>query len=331
MARARVFIAALLTLVMMAVGATAATAGQSGTAGTAGQSATPLQTVRLALFPSLDYAPLFVGLKLGIWKKNGLDVKITYVYTGAGLFAALTSGSADLATNSPSAGANAIAQGLPLKMLTAAAYQATKGNTEVLVKSDSSIRTFGDLAGKTVATINLQGLFHLGTAYAVEKAGKDPLSMRALAMAPVDEPNALAAGRLDAIVLQDPFLTQAKLTAGNSFRSLGNPFRELPYKVPVGAFWTTNDTIGSKAPLLRKFHQAWRESVAAANARPKLTRQIIPKYTGITGAVSNLITPPEWIAVRPPPRSLGPMLALAKKYNWIRTVPSYNEIVWNGK
>ncbi|HJU47552.1 MAG TPA: ABC transporter substrate-binding protein [Gaiellaceae bacterium] len=324
MSKGRSFIVALLCVLTLVASASAATAGQQ----TQTQS---LQTIRLALFPSLDYAPLFVGLKLGIWKKAGLDVKITYVFTGAGLFAALTSGSADLATNSPSAGANAIAQGLPLKMLTAAAYQATKGNTEVLVRRDSPIRGFGDLADKTVATINLQGLFHLGTAYAIEKAGKDPLSMRALAMAPVDEPNALAAGRLDAIVLQDPFLTTAKLQNGQTFRSLGNPFRELPYKVPVGAFWTTDDAIESKAPLLRKFHAAWKESVTAAQKRPKLTRQVIPKYTGITGAVANLITPPEWTSTPPPQRSLGPMLALARKYGWIKTIPSYSEMVWNGK
>jgi NitT/TauT family transport system substrate-binding protein len=324
MFKGRLFVAALLVAAATVLGAAATSARPQSTAPAP-------QAVKLALFPSLDYAPLFVGLKLGIWKKHGLDLKITYVYTGAGLFAALTSGSADLATNSPTAGANAIAQGLPLKMLTAAAFQATKGNTEVLVRSDSSIRAFGDLAGKTVATINLQGLFHLGTAYAIEKAGKDPASMRALAMAPVDEPNALAAGRLDAIVLQDPFLTTAKLQAGNNFRSLGNPFRELPYRVPVGAFWTTDSTIQAKAALLRKFHAAWKECVAVAEKRTKLTRQIIPKYTGITGTVANLITPPDWTAVPPPRSALGPMLALAKKYGWIRTIPSYNDIVWNGK
>jgi NitT/TauT family transport system substrate-binding protein len=322
-AKRRLVVAALVCAALV-VGASAASARPQS-------NAAELQQVKLALFPSLDYAPLFVGLKLGIWKKNGLDIKITYTYTGAGLFAALTSGSADLATNSPTAGSNAIAQGLPLKMLSMASYQPTKGNTEVLVKADSSIKTFGDLAGKTVATINLQGLFHLGTAVAVEKAGKDPMSMKALAMSPADEPNALAAGRLDAIVLQDPFLTTAKLQNGNAFRSLGNPFKELTYKVPVGAFWTSNNAISSKPALLKKFLVAWKESVAAAKARPKLTSQVIPKYTGIATSVSGLITTPEWTSGPPPKNGLGPMLVTLKKFGWIKTIPSYDEIVWNGK
>ncbi len=324
MSKRRMFPVALLCA------ATAVLALAVTSASSQSEAAAPRE-VKLALFPSLDYAPLFLGLKQGIWKKHGLNLKITYVYTGAGLFAALTSGSADLATNSPTAGSNAIAQGLPLKMLTAAALQATKGNTEVLVRSNSSIRNFGDLAGKTVATINLQGLFHLGTAYAVEKAGGDPKSMRALAMSPADEPNALAAGRLDAIVLQDPFLTTAKQQHGNAFRSLGNPFAEVPYRMPVGAFWTTDSVTDAKPALLRKFFTAWKECVAAAERQPKLTRTIIPKYTGITQAVANQITPPDWIARKPSKGQLGPMLALAKRYGWIQTVPAYDQIVWDGK
>ena len=95
-AKRRLVVAALVCAVMVVIGASAASARPQSEAAT-------LQQVKLALFPSLDYAPLFVGLKLGIWKKNGLDIKITYTYTGAGLFAAMTSGSADLATNSPTA------------------------------------------------------------------------------------------------------------------------------------------------------------------------------------------------------------------------------------
>ena len=155
-------------------------------AGAHGQAA-PLQEIKVAVFPTVDYAPMYVGLKLGIFKKHGLDVKIQYVFTGAGLFAAITSGQTDLATNSPAAGSNAISQGLPIKMVTAADFQPTTGNTEVLVKSDSPIKSFADLAGKTVATINLQGLFNLGVNYAVEKSGGDPASVHALAMSPADE------------------------------------------------------------------------------------------------------------------------------------------------
>jgi NitT/TauT family transport system substrate-binding protein len=288
-----------------------------------------LQELKIALFPSLDYAPLFLGLKLGIWKKHGLDLKITYVYTGAGLFAAIVSGQTDLATNSPTAGANAIAQGIPLKLIQPAANQAIKGNTEVLVKKESSYQTFKDLEGKTVATINLQGLFHLGLIAAVEEEGGDPLAVKALAMSPNDEPLALAAGRLDAIVIQDPFLTVAKLQNAG-FRSLGNPFGKLKYRAPVGAFWTSLSTLEQKAELFRTFRAAWKDCVAAAAKFPKLLRQVIPKYTGMSPKAAELITIPDYIT-KFGPGSLGPMLKQMTKYGWIKTPPAFTDIYWNGK
>src|SRR5581483_2857224 len=204
----RKILAALALVAALAVAATAS----------ARPEAAKLTTIKIGVYPSADYAPLFVGLKRNIFKKHGLDVKITYVYTGRGLMAAATSGQLDIVTNSVTAGLNAIIQGLPLKMLMATDYVPVKGNTEVLVKQDSPITSFKQLEGKTVATVNLNGLFQMGLNFAVEKEGGDPSKVKAVPMSPLDEPNALLAGRLDAIELQDPFLSQAKAQGG--FRSL---------------------------------------------------------------------------------------------------------------
>jgi NitT/TauT family transport system substrate-binding protein len=322
-------VAAALTLIALVIpAAQARPADTAGPAVIAGSSATPLKQIRLAVFPSLDYAPMFLGLRLGVFKKHGLELKIQYVYTGAGLFAAVTSGAVDLATNSPTAGSNAISNGLPIRMLTAADYQPIQGNTEVLVKADSPIRTFADLAGKTVATINLQGLFHLGLSYAVEQAGVDPKSIKALAMSPADEGPALLAGRVDAIVLQDPFLT-INLEQGG-FRSLGNPFKVFPFRVPVGAFWASNEGIEKNADLLRSFLAAWKECVAIAKRRPGATRSVVTRYTAVTSDLAGKITMPDYTHGLPP-NTLGPMLVLMKKYGWVSTIPSYNQIYWGGR
>lgn len=319
--RTRRLVAALL--VVAAIGAVVSGAN-------ARPNAAKLTALKVAVYPSLDYAPLYVGLKLGLFKKHGIDINIQYVYTGTGLMAALTSGQVDVATNSVTAGANAIINGLPIKLLTATDFQAVKGNTEILVMKNSPIKSFGDLAGKTVATINLQGLFQLGTVAAVEKAGGDPNSVKAVPMSPTDEPNALAAGRLDAIVLQDPFLTTAKISNA-SLRSLGNPFGSLSYKILAGAFFTSDSAIQKEPAALKAFVAAWKEAADYAQTHPKLTRTIIPKYTGITTQAAQLITPPDYTSGAPA-NSLGPMLQQMKKLGWITaTLPSYDQLVWTGK
>jgi len=313
----KVLAAVLLTAVVCVMAVSAASA--QGTA----QKVT---TVKLGVYPSVDYAPLFVGLKRGLFKKHGLDIKITYLYTGSGLMAAATSGQVDLATNSVTAGVNAIIQGLPLKMVTATDYSPRKGNTEVLVKSDSPIKGWKDLEGKTVATVNLQGLFHLGVLGAVGKAGGDTASVKSIPMSPVDEPNALLAGRLDAIVLQDPFLSQAKAQGG--FRSLGNPYAAISYKVPAGAFYASDSTISSNPAMLKSFVAAWKEAANLSVKNPTLARQTVAKYTGITGPILSKITLPDFAAGMPA-SALGPMLASMKAYGWIKVVPSYDKLVWN--
>ena len=301
-----------------------------GLAGAAGKPATTqLDQVKIGVFPAADYAPLFVGLKRGIFKKAGLDIKVQYAFTGSALMAAITSGATDLATNSDLGGITGIANGLPVKIVTQTSYTPTKGYLEVLVKGDSSIKNFGDLAGKTVATINLQGQFHLLVANAVEKAGGDPNSIRAVPMSPADEPAALAAGRVDAIVMQDPTLTQAKIKYP-TFRSLGNPVRLLGYKLPSAAYYSSLDTISKKAAILRKFSAAYKQAAAIATRNQALARQTVLKYTGIDNATALKVTLPEF-STSLTPKDLGPVLLHMKRYGFLKTIPSFTQIYWSGK
>jgi NitT/TauT family transport system substrate-binding protein len=302
----------------------------AGLTGAAGKpAATQLTEVKIGVFPAADYAPLFVGLKRGIFKKAGLDIKVQYAFTGSALMAAITSGATDLATNSDLGGITGIANGLPVKIVTQTSFTPTKGYLEVLVRGDSSIKNFGDLAGKTVATINLQGQFHLLVANAVEKAGGDPNSIHAVPMSPNDEPAALAAGRVDAIVMQDPTLTQAK-SKYPTFRSLGNPVRLLGYKLPSAAYYSSLDTIAKKGAILRKFSTAYKEAAGIATRNQALARQTVLKYTGIDNATALKVTLPEFTTVLTP-KDLGPVLLQMKRYGFLKTIPSFSQIYWSGK
>jgi NitT/TauT family transport system substrate-binding protein len=316
----------VLTLVVsaIAIAASAASARPS-------RQAAQLQTLKLSVFPSMDYAPLYVGLKLGIWKRHGLELKINYVYTGSALVASVLSGDADVGTNSVSSTSNAIAQGIPLIMVQPASIQPTKGNTEVLVKADSPYRKFADLAGKTVGTVNLQGAFHLGLMMAIEKQGGDPQSIKALAGSPVDSPALVLAGRLDAAVIQDPFLAQARDKYGNQLRSLGNPFGQVPYKLPIGVFFTSTSTLAKKKPLLTAFRAAYKDAVAAANKHPKLTQQIVPKYAGLDPSLMPKITLPEYVSTMSAAQ-VGPMLKQLRTFGWVgQSLPGWEKLYWNGK
>ena len=333
---------AVLALLLAACGGTAATTTAAPAATTttaaaatttaAGETTTtteaPLEMMDLniALFPSLDYAAFYVGLGEGIFEKHGLNVDVEHVFTGTGLFSAITSGQKHLATNSLTSGSVGITNNLPIQAISVAAFQPIVGNTEVLVLADSDIQTFGDLAGRPVATINLQGLFHLGLMNAVAAEGGDPKTIEALPMSPADEPTALAAGRVDGIVLQDPFLTQAKAEFPE-FRSLGNPFSSFDFQLPVGVFWSSKETAEANPELMRRFREALIESTEFANTNPDRLLEVIPEYTDLTTDQIGQITLPDYVTTLEE-SSLLNMLQSMLGYGWLTYIPSYNQIVW---
>lgn len=302
----------------------AATSESSTTDADAGGEVTP---VSIALYPSTDYAALYAGINAGIFKKHGLDPQITQVLTGSGITAAITSGKADLGTNSVTSMSTAISNGVPVKLVTATDAMPTEGYVDVLVRKDSGINDFGDLAGKTVATINLQGLFELGVRNAVQKEGGDPMSIKALAMAPTDEAAALKAGRVDAIVLQDPFVAIAK--EDPDFKSLGNPFGLLDYQILSGALFASDQMISEKPELMKQFQAAMAESTELVNGDEQLARDAIPTYTELKPDVAATIGLPDY-TVDSPEDSINPMLQQMKEYGWIKSVPAYDDIVWDG-
>jgi NitT/TauT family transport system substrate-binding protein len=289
-----------------------------------------LRKVTLAYAPITDYAPIFLGLRLGIFKRNGIDLKTTNTnITPSSLVAASLSGQVDIATNSATATMTAVSQGIPCKLLAAASTTPTKGNTEILVRANSDIRRFRDLAGKTVGTVGLQGFFHLLTLNAVDKDGGDYTKVRAVPGAQFDSLNTLLAGRVDAVVLQDPFNTLAK--ANNAVRSIGNPLGLFDQKTTAGVMIACGEIFQKKPDTLRRFLRGWKQAVDYAASHPKQTKAIIPKYSGLTPQVTNQITMPNFTTVLEP-RVIGKFVTLMKKFGWIKgTPPSYDDFVWNRK
>jgi NitT/TauT family transport system substrate-binding protein len=301
--------------------------GTNSTKAAAGATPGKLTQLKISLYPSSDYAALYAGMQKGIFTKHGIEPIVTHVLTGAAITAEMTSGKADLGTNSVASMATAIANGIPVKMVVASDAIPTEGYAEVLVRKDSPIKAWGDLAGKQVATVNLQGLFDLGVRNAVEKAGGDPKSVKALAMAPTDEPAALDAKRVDAIVLQDPFLATAMKTG--KYRSLGNPYGQLNYKMLSAGFYATDKVIGQKADALKRFKAAFEESTKLIQGDEGLAREIIPTYTALQGDVAEQIGLPIY-STEAPQDSVDQMTAQMKALGWIKSAPSYADQVWAG-
>jgi taurine transport system substrate-binding protein len=108
-------------------------------------------TVQQGWQPDLA-APLFYAEDNGLFKKAGVNVAFTRFNSGPAFFAALRSGSIDLADFTTSALAAALASKVPVRVFYVIA---DTGSTNVLVvQPNENIKSAADLKGKTVASVN---------------------------------------------------------------------------------------------------------------------------------------------------------------------------------
>lgn len=304
-------------------GSTSASTAASGDDAGSGE----LETLRVVLFPTTDQPPFYHALESGIFRRHGLDVQPTQVLDATALTAAVTSNRADIMFQALPTAITAKSSGLPLTLITGESTMPTEGYVEILVPADSDIRDFGDLQGKTVATIALQGVFDLAARNAIAAAGGDPRDMRAIAMAPTDEQAALTQGRVDAIVLNDPFLQAAK--ADPRIRSLGNPFGEFDYTVPSASGYTTEQIAGEKADALEKFRAALEESAGEVGSDRRLAGETIAGYTELRPEVIERIGLPNY-STEVAPDAVEQISTQMSDFGWIRRAVTADELLWSG-
>ena len=110
----------------------------------------------------------------------------------------------------------------------------------------------------------------------LEKQGVDPSSVKLLEVPFPEMPAALKAGRVDAILASEPFLTGV-LDAGG--RQVDAPFVESRAELPIGVYVATEKSIGENRDVVDRFSRAMDKSTDYAAQNPDEVRRIIPTYT----------------------------------------------------
>jgi NitT/TauT family transport system substrate-binding protein len=100
----------------LAVELAACGSGSTSSASSSGNhGSTPTVTVGLAV-PTSDYAPLYLGVDKGLFKKAGLNVKLVTFHGGSDVVKGVASGSADIGVTALAGVLSAVQQNQPLKV-----------------------------------------------------------------------------------------------------------------------------------------------------------------------------------------------------------------------
>jgi ABC-type nitrate/sulfonate/bicarbonate transport system substrate-binding protein len=139
--------------------------------------------VRVGMLPISNAAPLYLGIKQGFFKEEGLELEPVMAQSGNEIVTALVGGDFRFGFIGFVPGMAAVSKGLPLKIIASGdtgAETEDKEWTQIVVGKDSAIRDVKDLAGKTIALNALKGVGEVVVKAALEKRGVDPASIKLL-------------------------------------------------------------------------------------------------------------------------------------------------------
>ncbi len=277
--RRRVLAVALCAASVIAVAAcssssssgAASSGGSAGTSGGSSGSLTNLNVVYAAA--GSEFSDLYVGVTDGIFKKYGLNVKITQV-TPANLVPALLSGSADIGGGVADGAASAILKGEKLQYVALAA-----GTYNLQLWANQGVGSIKDLAGKTVALTTQGSETDFALTALLQSQGINPstVNRKYLVTAP-QMLSAMHSGAVNAGLFQPPTAQSLTQTGGKIVDSLSN----LPYA--VGAYTTSSSYASAHPDAIKKFLEAEKANLAYLRSNPQQTMAAIQQYNSANSA-----------------------------------------------
>jgi NitT/TauT family transport system substrate-binding protein len=217
---ARRVITALSALVLVAVGPAGAQAPRK---------------VKLGLLKLTASAPLFVGVERGYFKEYGVEPELVFFQAAQPIAVALASGDLDVGATGLTAGLyNIVAGGVRLWIV------ADKGRewpdhtlTSLVVRRElyeAGARTLRDLKGKKIGITQIGSTLHYNVGRCLEKEGMTAADVELVPLQALPAlSDALTAGRVDAVMIPEPFVSRLKATGAG--RVILNTGDTLPWQI----------------------------------------------------------------------------------------------------
>ncbi|WP_242906746.1 ABC transporter substrate-binding protein [Actinomadura terrae] len=249
------------------------------------------KTLTVASLPLVDGAALHIAQKQKLFEAEGLKVQIKPVQQSIQALPALAKGDVDVI-----AGANYVSflqaneKGTLKLSIVAEGATLTSNMMNVLVKSDSKIKTAKDLEGKKVAVNILNNIQSL-TLNAILKANNvDSAKVNYVAIPFPQMAAALEKGQVDAVHIVEPFLsdTQKKQGARVAVDGGSEPVTGLP----ISGYVSTQDFTSKNPKTAAAFQRAIMKAQGIATGDRKRVEEVLPGYARIDSQVASVITLP---------------------------------------
>jgi NitT/TauT family transport system substrate-binding protein len=238
-------------------------------------------TIHVAVVPFEGSAEVSYAQQSGAFARAGLDVEIDAMQSTGPIAAAVASNAEDIGFGTIGAIAVAHVHKIPFVFVAPALLVTAEAESGALVVArDAPIHTAADLSGKTVAIPGLATLNDYAVRAWIDRDGGNSTAVKFVEVAFPAMGAMLAAGRVDAVSLSEPFLSDVKRTA----RILVNPDPAVARAFIGSGYFTTAQWAQDHPDLVRRFAAVIRETAKAANANPAATVAQLSAFTKIPAA-----------------------------------------------
>lgn len=250
--------------------------------------------VKVGVIPIVDVAPIYLGIKQGFFKEEGLELKLEAAQGGAAIVPGVMSDQYQFGFSNTVSLLLGGSKGLALQAVAAGVSSTGEKGKDfggVVVKGDSGIKSAADLAGKKIAVNTLQNINTITVNAAVRAAGGDPSDIEYVELAFPDIAPAVAKGDVDAGQLVEPFLTIAQ---GQGDRQVTSNYAETDPDLLVGMYFTSDTYAKQNPKVVEAFGAAMKKSMGYATEHPDDVRAILTQYTEIAADVQKKVVLPSW-------------------------------------
>lgn len=276
--------------------------------------------VVVGVLPIAPSVAMQYGIDKGIFAKHGLDVQLSTSSAGAAMLPAVSTGDLNFAVGNPLSVITAVNKGLDMKIATGFSNSKATGNdiNGVVVRADSGINTFADLAGKTTSVNALKTQGDLTIMESAAMAGGDPKALKFSEMPFPDMEAQLERKNVDAVWLPEPFLSKA--LANPAYKLLGYPNQKAIPGLPTMVTFTSGKFAQEKPEVVAAFKAAVTETLAAAEADQTGAKALLPAFMKMDATVASKLKMETWDGTVPNDQ-LTKLAALAAKHSFISKAP----------
>lgn len=265
---------ALATAALLAVPIILSGCSGSGSSSAASTGGKYTGTVTLGMSSWIGYAPLYVAQEKGFFKKEGVNVEIKTIQSAGDRKAALASDKIQGMASTVDTHVMTKAAGVDIVQVLA--LDTSSGGDGVVAKKE--ISTFKDLKGKNVALDTSGGASYFWFCYLLKKNGMTLSDVKVQNMSAGDAGAAFVAGKVDAAVTWQPWLTKAQST---SFGKVLVSSKETP-GIIVDSLGLRGDFVKKYPESVKAIVKGWYDALDYAKTNADDANTIMGKAMGET-------------------------------------------------